>query len=229
MVSRRYTIAFLAGLYLWVMAGMYRALSLGPLDPALLRYAGDPMRQGYKIFFFAMQNAPVVYIAFLVTLIGSIMYLKTRGMRWDIIASSSAKLALLFCTLVLISGAIFSNLAWGAYWNWDPRQTTTLILWFILAGYLSLRSALEDEEARARLSAVIGILGFAGVPLTHISATVWVSNHPQLYDKAAGAGFSLDAQGASAFGMMLLGAILLYAYLLWITARIETLERVQEA
>lgn len=229
MVSRRYTIAFLAGLYLWIMASMYRALSLGPLDPALLRYAGDPMRQGYKIFFFAMQNAPVVYLAFLVTLVGSVMYLRTREMRWDIIASSSAKLALLFCTLVLVSGAIFSNLAWGAYWNWDPRQTTTLILWFILAGYLSLRSALEDEEARARLSAVIGILGFAGVPLTHISATVWVSNHPQLYDRAAGAGFSLDAQGASAFGMMMLGAIFLYAYLLWITARIETLERVQEA
>ncbi|MDP6612739.1 MAG: cytochrome c biogenesis protein, partial [Candidatus Hydrothermarchaeota archaeon] len=165
---------------------MYRALLvLGPLDPSFLRYDGDPLQEGYRIFFFAMQNAPVVYLAFLIVLIGSIAYLKTRDSKWDVLASSSAKIGIVFTTMLLISGAIFSNLAWGAYWNLDPRQTTSLFLWFILAAYLTLRSAIENPETRARMSAVLGIFGFAGVPLTHISATVWVSNHPQIYNRAS--------------------------------------------
>lgn len=207
--------------YVIVAAGMYAALLvLGPLDDSLLRYGGDPMKHGYKIFFFSMQNAPVVYLAFLVTLIGSVMYLKSRDIKWDTVASSSAKLGIVFCSMLLITGAIFSNLAWGAYWNWDPRQTTTLFLWFILAGYLSLRSALEDEEARARLSAVIGIFGFVGVPLTHVSARIWTSLHPQLY---GGTPFSLDLPGKITFLLMILGNLMLYAYLLWLSIRIENL------
>ncbi len=225
-LERKPFLVLLLVIYVVVMVGMYRALLLlGPLDPSLLRYDADPMRHGYKIFFFSMQNAPVIYIAFLVTLIGSVMYLRTRAVKWDILASSSAKLATLFCTLVLVNGAIFSNLAWGAYWNWDPRQTTVLFLWFILAGYHSLRLAIREEEARARLSAVVGILGFVGVPLTHISATIWTSNHPQIYDRASGAGFSLDSSTLLTFLLMLIGAVALYAILLWLTIRIKNLER----
>lgn len=224
-LERKPFLALILLVYIVVMIGMYRALLvLGPLVPELLRYDADPMRHGYKIFFFSMQNAPVIYLAFLVTLIGSAMYLRTREMKWDTLASCSAKLALLFCSLVLVNGAIFSNLAWGAYWNWDPRQTTVLFLWFILAGYHSLRLALRDDEARARLSAVIGIFGFVGVPLTHISATIWTSNHPQIYDRASGAGFSLDTGTLITFLLMLIGAFSLYAILLWLTIRIKNLE-----
>ena len=225
-LERKPFLVLLGLIYAAVMLGMYRSLLLlGPLDPELLRYAGDPMRHGYKIFFFSMQNAPVIYLAFLVTLIGSAMYLRTRELKWDGLASSSAKLATLFCTLVLVNGAIFSNLAWGAYWNWDPRQTTVLLLWFILAGYHSLRLAIADEATRARLSAVVGILGFVGVPLTHISATIWISNHPQIYDRASGAGFSMDSSTLATFLLMLIGAMALYAVLLWLTVRIKNLER----
>lgn len=222
---RKHAIVLLTFLYILVLYGMYKALSSGPLDPSLLRYAGDPMEHGYKIFFFSMQNAPVIYLAFLITLIASIMYLKSGNLKYDVIASSSAKLAMLFCTLVLITGSIFSNIAWGVYWNWDPRQTTTLMLWFILAGYHSLRSALRGEERKARLSAVIGIFGFVSVPLTHISATIWTSNHPQIYNRAAGAGFTLGPSEKITFLLMLSGALILYAYLLWLTVKIEGLER----
>lgn len=219
---------YLTGLYLIVLVGMYRALLvLGPLDPSLLRYDGDPMQEGYRIFFFAMQNAPVVYLAFLVVLIGSVAYLKTREPKWDILASSSAKVGIVFTTVLLIGGAVFSNLAWGAYWNWDPRQTTSLFLWFILAAYLTLRSALEDPETRARLSAVLGIFGFAGVPLTNLSATIWVSNHPQIYNRASGAGFSLGREELITFALMVIGAIMLYAYLTWLTVRIKNLKRLK--
>jgi heme exporter protein C len=87
-----------------------------------------------------MEAAAITYIAFAVVLIGSVLYLKSKDLKWDTIASSSAKVGIVFTTILLINGAIFSNLAWGAYWNWDPRQTTSLFLWFTLAAYLSLRT-----------------------------------------------------------------------------------------
>ena len=220
--DRKHALLLLGSLYVIILAGMYKALNLAPLDPELLRFDGDPMSHGYKIFFFSMENAAVTYIAFLVLLVSSIMYLRTREWKWDNIASSSAELGIVFCTILLVNGAIFSNLAWGAYWNWDPRQTTSLTLWFILASYLSLRSALEDEESRARLSAILGIFGFVAVPLTHISATIWRSNHPQLYGKTP---FSLDSSGVLAFMLMLFGMLILYFYLLWLNTKIKNLER----
>lgn len=231
-LKRSHAIALLLAAYVLVLFGMYRALLvLGPLSEELLRWSGDPMRHGYKIFFFAMTNPFVTYVAFLVLFASSVMYLKTREERFDVIASSSAKLGMVFCTLTLVLGAIFSNLAWAtspeqrAYWNWDPRQTTTLILWFLLAGYLSLRSALENGEKKARLSSILGIFGLPAIILTHISATLWVSNHPQLYDRAKSAGFKLDSEALSTFFIMLLGMTLIYFYLLWLTVKIEKLER----
>lgn len=224
--SRRNFLIIIALLYLLVIFASYRALfGLGPLTPDLLRYDGDPMEHGYKIFFFSMQFGGLTYIAFLATLLGSIGYLKTRDLKYDVIASNSAKLALLFASIVIINGAIFSNLAWGAYWNWDPRQTTTLMLWFVLSSYLALRAALEDEEARARLSAILGIFGFATVPLTFFSTRIWTSNHPQLLAQAGVQGFRLDKAGLQVFMMMMLGAILIYVYLLWLSVRVENLEK----
>ncbi|MFQ5800434.1 MAG: cytochrome c biogenesis protein [Candidatus Hydrothermarchaeales archaeon] len=224
--ERKHAVALLAVLWALVLYAMYSALfKLGPLNEELLRYPGDPMRHGYKIFFFSMEAAAITYIAFAVVLVGSILYLKSKDLRWDTIASSSAKIGIVFTTILLVNGAIFSKIGWGAYWNWDPRQTTTLMLWFILAAYLSLRTAVDSDETKARLSAILGIFGFVGVPLTHISATIWVSNHPQLYDRAANAGFKLDKAGVSVFMMMMLGVLILYIYLLWLTVRIERLNQ----
>ncbi len=230
--KRTHALALLLALYVLVLFGMYRALLvLGPLSEELLRWSGDPMQHGYKIFFFAMTNPFVTYVAFLVLFASSVMYLKTREERWDVLGSGSAKLGIVFCSLTLVLGAIFSNLAWAtspqqrAYWNWDPRQTTTLILWFLLAGYLSLRSALENQEAKARLSAILGIFGLPAIILTHLSSTLLLSLHPQLYNRAASAGFKLDSATLVTFFIMLLGATVLYAYLLWITVKIEKLER----
>lgn len=224
--ERKHALVLLGSTYLLVAYALYGALcALGPLSSQLLRYEGDPMANGYRIFFFSMQNAPVLYLAFLVLFVASVMYLREREAKWDAIASTSAKLGTLFCTLLIANGMIFSKLAWGAYWNWDPRQTTTLILWFVLISYLSLRAALEDEETRARLSAILGIFGFVGIPLTHISATIWASNHPQLYGESA---FELDPAGFRVFGAMALGFLLLYAYLLWLGSKTELLEKEYE-
>ncbi len=224
--DRKQVLASLGALWLLVLYGMYSVLyRLGPLRDELLRFDGDPMRHGYKIFFFSMEAAAITYLAFAIVLVSSLQYLRTKDMKWDIWASSSAKIGIVFTTILLVNGAIFSKIGWGAYWNWDPRQTTTLMLWFILAAYLTLRTAVDNKETRARLSSVIGIFGFVGVPLTHVSATIWVSNHPQLYDQARGAGFSLDRSGLGVFFLMMFGILLVFIYLLWLTVRIEGLNR----
>ncbi len=227
--SRKHAIGLLVILWFIVIYAMYNVLfGLGPLDPEKVpgfpRFedAHDPLEHGYKIFFFSMEAAAITYLAFAVVLIGSLLYLKTKNLKWDTLASSSARVGIVFTTILLVNGAIFSNLAWGAYWNWDPRQTTSLFLWFILSAYLSLRTALDNVETRARLSAVLGIFGFVGVPLTHVSATIWNSLHPQLYGKTP---FSLDREGLFLFMLMMLAFLVLYAYLLWLTYKLEKLNQ----
>ncbi len=223
--DRKHSQVLLGALWLVVLAAMYKVLfGLGPLKEELLRYPGDPMRQGYKIFFFSMEAAAITYIAFAVVLLGSALYLKSKDLKWDRIASSSARLGLLFTTILLVNGAIFSNLAWGAYWNWDPRQTSSLFLWFTLTAYLTLRGAVDGVETRARLSAVLGIFGFIGVPLTHVSTTIWLSNHPVLYNTAQSSGFSLDRGGLMLFMTLMTCFLILYAYMLWLTVKIEEIE-----
>ncbi len=227
--QRKQAVILLAVLWAVVLYAMYQVLfSLGPLSEELLRFEGDPMRHGYKIFFFSMQAAAITYIAFAVVLVGSVVYLRTKNLKWDTIASSSAKVGIVFTTILLVNGAIFSNVGWGAYWNWDPRQTTSLFLWFILAAYLSLRTAVDNIETRARLSAVLGIFGFVGVPLTHISSTIWVSNHPQLYNTAQSSGFSLDKSGLTLFMIMMTSFLILYIYMLWLTYKIETQNQIYQ-
>ncbi|MEE8168237.1 MAG: cytochrome c biogenesis protein CcsA [Candidatus Hydrothermarchaeales archaeon] len=232
-IERKYMLALIAFLYVLMLFGMYRALTLGPLDPSKVpgfpRYEGDPMEHGYKIFFFSMQFGVLTYIAFFVTLVCSVLFLKNRDLKFDTIASNSAKLALVFSSIVLINGAIFSNLAWSlpgssAYWIWEPKQTTTLILWFVLVSYLALRATVDDEDTRARLSAVIGIFGFSAAPLTLLSTIIYgaKSMHPAGFGQEA---FQLDPQGRTVFGIMIFGALILYAILLWLSVKIENLEK----
>lgn len=217
--ERKHAIGLLTLLWATVLYATYKILySLGPLKEELLRYPGDPMRHGYKIFFFSMEAAAITYIAFTVVLVSSILYLRSKELKWDMLASSSARIGIIFTTILLVNGAIFSNLAWGAYWNWDPRQTMSLFLWFTLAAYLSLRTAIDNVESRARLSAVLGIFGFIGVPLTNISTRIWLSNHPQLGGESS---FSLDSRGLMLFMIMMSSFLVLYLYLLWLTYKVE--------
>lgn len=226
--KRKHAILLLALIYIAVVYATYVIIfKLGPLAPELLRFVDrrDPMEYGYKIFFFSMVTFPAVYIGFFITFIASILYLKKREIKYDLIASNSVKITLIFITLLLVNGAIFSKVGWGAYWNWDPRQTTSLMLWFILTAYLSLRTAIENFETKARLSAILGILGFFGVPLTHVSATIWRSNHPQLYNVKDKPPFAMQPIGWAMFGIIVIAILVLFFYLLWLSMKIDENEK----
>ncbi|KAF0120836.1 MAG: heme exporter protein C [bacterium] len=130
-----------------------------------------------KIFYLHVPSAFLAFFAFFITFIASILYLYKRNHRWDMIAFSSAEIGVIFCTIVLITGPIWAKPIWNVWWTWDPRLTTTLILWFIYVVYLMLRRV-AGENQRSTFSAVFGIFGFINVPITFLAIRLWRTIHP---------------------------------------------------
>ncbi|MFO0969836.1 MAG: cytochrome c biogenesis protein [Gemmataceae bacterium] len=105
-------------------------------------------------------------------------YLFRRNLAWDHWAQAAAEVGWLCCTLNLITGSLWARQAWGVWWTWEPRLTFTLVLWLIYAGYFLLRAGLDEPHRRARVSAVLALLGVADVPLI-LMATRWFRGvHP---------------------------------------------------
>ncbi len=117
-----------------------------------------------RILFFHVPTAWISVLAFLLSMIYSILYLRKRQILYDYKASAAAGLGLMFCILATVTGAIWAKFNWGAFWNWDPRQTSIFMLLLIYGAYFALRSAVESEETRAKLSSVYSILSFITVP-----------------------------------------------------------------
>ncbi|HXX59482.1 MAG TPA: cytochrome c biogenesis protein CcsA [Dehalococcoidales bacterium] len=132
----------------------------------------------YRIFYFHVPIAWVAFFAFLMTFIWSITYLVKRNMKWDFYASASAEIGLVFTTLILITGSIWAKSAWGTWWTWDLRLTTSLVLWLIYVAYFLLRGYVSDEERRARFGAVVGIIGFIDVPVVALAISLVPTTHP---------------------------------------------------
>jgi len=122
------------------------------------------MGERARILFFHVPMAWVATIAFIMALIYGIKYIRNRDILYDYKASSSAALGLVFAILATITGAIWAKFEWGAFWNWDPRQTSIFILILVYGAYFALRSAIESEEQRAKLSSVYSILAGVTVP-----------------------------------------------------------------
>ncbi len=151
-------------------------------------YAPVEARMGIvqKIFYFHVASAWVGFFAFFITFLMSICFLVSRKFLFDDIAEASAEVGLLFTTIVLLTGPIWAKPTWGAYWTWDPRLTTTLILWFIYVGYILLRQYVADVNQRAKFSAALGIIGFIDVPIVFLSIRLWRTIHPNVVQKGGG-------------------------------------------
>lgn len=131
-----------------------------------------------RIMYFHVPCAWLSFFAFFVVFICSILFLWKKDREWDIYAHASAEIGVIFCSLVLITGPIWAKPIWGAWWVWDARLTSTLVLWLIYISYLMLRSQADPGSMRARYAAVIGIVGFLDIPLIHFSVLWWRSFHP---------------------------------------------------
>ncbi|MBX3173606.1 MAG: cytochrome c biogenesis protein CcsA [Gemmatimonadaceae bacterium] len=131
-----------------------------------------------KIFYVHLPSAWVAFLAFGLTAIAGGVWLFLKDPRLDRFAESSAEVGVIFTTGVLISGPLWGRPIWGAWWVWDARLTLTLFLWFLYLGYLVLRGAVDDRTARARYSAVVGILGALLIPFIHLSVYLFRTQHP---------------------------------------------------
>lgn len=152
-----------------VPVGMLLALFVAPVEVV----QGEP----YRILYIHVPSVVTAYVAFTVTFVASVAYLLRRQTAADRIAAVSAEIGEVFLTLVLLTGPIWGKPVWGAWWTWDARLTTALILWFIFAGYLMLRAWASPGASRA--AAVVAIVGFLDIPLIHWSAVLLRTLHPQ--------------------------------------------------
>jgi heme exporter protein C len=131
-----------------------------------------------RIFYFHVPVAWIAFLAFFVTFVAGITYLVKRNPFWDIVASASAEIGLLFTTLILITGSIWARPVWGVWWTWDARLTSSLVLWLIYLSYFIVRSYISDEERKARFAAVVGIIGFVDVPIVGLAIQLSRTQHP---------------------------------------------------
>ncbi len=133
----------------------------------------------YKIIYVHVPPAWVSYMAFTIALIGSLLYIFRRNSKYDLISFSSVGIGVFFSGLAILIGMIFSNKAWGAYWEWrEPRLTATLILFLTYVGYLALRASIGDLEKKRSLSSVYAIMAFVTIPLSYASTKIFRSIHP---------------------------------------------------
>ncbi|MFZ1084468.1 MAG: cytochrome c biogenesis protein CcsA [Terracidiphilus sp.] len=155
--------------------GFYQAIYVAPLDA----------QQGeiFRIIFYHVPSASVAFLFFAISLAGSIGYLAfrrnhpERAQIADAWALAGAEVGVVFCSVVLITGPIWGRRAWGIWWTWDARLTTTLVLWLIYVSYLLLRRFAAGPQVQT-LAAVLGIFGALDVPIVYMSNVWWRTQHP---------------------------------------------------
>jgi len=132
-----------------------------------------------RIFYLHAPCGMTALAAFLVCFVANLNFLFRREAKWDWLAISAAEVGLAFCTVVLLTGPIWAKPAWGVYWAWDARLTSTLVLWLLYISYLILRTLVQDPDRRAVISAFYGVFIFLDVPLVYGSIWWWRTQHPQ--------------------------------------------------
>lgn len=182
-----------------------------------------------RVFYFHVSAAWVGYLALLVVLVAAVAYLARGDWRWDGVAVSSVEIGMVFLTEGIVTGMFWAKATWGKPWVWEPRLTTSAILWVIYAAYLLLRQAIDDPGRRARLAAVYGVLGFVAVPINFMAIRWWRAVHPLIFDSG---GSHLTPTMLAVLIFCVVTFTLLYASLLihrlhleWMSEQVQRLRR----
>ncbi|MEW9049683.1 MAG: cytochrome c biogenesis protein [Neobacillus sp.] len=178
-----------------------------------------------KIFYMHVPSAWVAFLAFFVTFVFSIMFLIKRKRIYDTYAYVSAEIGVVFTIIVLTTGPIWARSSWNTWWAWEPRLTTTLILFFIYMAYLMVRQMDGVWEKKARLAAVFGIIGFADVPIVFFAIRWWQSKfHPVVFGEGASqSGGGISDNMLVALLVTITAFTFLYGYLLHKGASFENM------
>ena len=162
-----------------------------------------------------------------VGLVASIGFLAKRDRAWDRVALASMEVGTVFCTLVLVTGAIWGRAIWGVWWQWDARLTSALVLWFMYLGYLVVRVLAVDRAQGARWSAVVAIVACLDVPIIHQSVFWWHTLHPQ--PKVLSPAGIDQGLGPGMHGPFWAGVLAFTVLFVWLLFLRLDLERAQDA
>ncbi len=197
------------------------ALVLSPSDAgpnASVNEFGEMVR----ILYIHVPVAITCFLAFAITAFASAMVLWRKTEFWDLLAAASAEVGVVFTALTLITGSLWGHVAWGTWWEWDARLTSTALLLVLFVGYLALRRAITDPQVRARRCAIAGLIAFADVPIVHFSVDWWRS----LHQPATITRFNPTIDGIELFTLMLGMVVFLVVYV-WLMIHRFRLQYVQ--
>jgi len=204
-------------LLLWIAAWIAAAFLWAPLVPVL----GPTTR----VLYFHIPSAWVTVLALGWSMVHSVLYLRRRDMEHDHQAAAAAEIGLLFCVAATVSGSLWAKAMWGAYWNWDPRETSIFFLLLVYGAYLALRSAIDQPERRARLSAVYSAIAFVSVPfLIFVVPRIYFTLHPDPLINPRGK-IDMDPRIRVVFFALLAGFTALFFWVQSLRVRIARLER----
>ena len=216
-----------------LVAGLAVPLSASPqswLEFPIIPGLEDKARN----LFFHVPMSWTAVLAFITSAVYGIRYLRSKNMDFDLISVSSAGLGFLFSVLATVTGALWARFNWGAFWNWDPRQTSIFILLLIYGAYFALRSAIDSEEKRARLSAVYTFLSGLTVPfLVFVMPRMMAGLHPGALGDESGKGPLFETKMIAAnmrvlFYLSLIGFTMFFMWLLNLRVRIGRMEVLQQ-
>lgn len=175
------------------------------------------LEQNAKIIFFHVPTAWLTVIAFLMSTIFSVRYLRKKDLDDDAKSYAAAQLGMVFCILATVTGSVWSKFAWGSFWSWDPRQTSIFALLLIYGAWFALRSAIESEDKKAALSAVYSIIAFLTVPFfIFIMPRIMTGLHPGSADDTnAGpiVNFKMNSSMMLIFFLSMIGFTVLYFWM----------------
>jgi heme exporter protein C len=165
-----------------------------------------------KIFYFHVPAAYAMYLSGFVCFVASALYLAAPTDVRNAVARAGAECAVVFGAMMLTSGPLWAKKAWGVYWVWDPRLTTTLLSVIVYVAVVVLRAFTGDGEAERKFAAALGVLGTVNLPIIHYSVQKWGGNHPTVIGRGGG-GLAHPAMkltlGIGFVGMTVLAAVLL--------------------
>jgi len=180
--------------------GYYQAIYVAPNDAM----------QGeiFRIIYYHVPSWAAAFLALAISLAGSIGYLAYRRNQpsWaqmaDAWAVAGAEVGVIFLTVGLTTGPLWGRRAWGIWWTWDARLTTSLVLWLIYVSYLLLRRFVAGPQMQT-LAAVMGIFGALDVPIVYMSNRWWRTQHPApVFGGAEGSGMDKTMVGALMWNML---------------------------
>ena len=172
---------------------------------AATNLAGDE-QLAQRIFYIHMGCNLGAFAGFMLSVVGSVVYLVKRDLDWDRVAQAAIEAGLVFGLGTVVTGMFWAKPTWNTYWTWDPRLTTSTITVLVYIAYLLFRNGIDNRRTRARFGSIYAILAFLSVPLTFFSARFFRSIHPVVFGNE-----NPDAQGSFAIGAQTMQQTLMFS------------------